>query len=142
MSDNFLTIGYDAQSLAAIARLQDLEPYLNAEMAIAMDEIGTMLMVTAIVNTWKVFANPTGDLADTIHPVTISPLEIEVGSDSPYAARREFGFMGKTDALGRGPFNDPAKPYLDPALTENEDQIMVIMNNAAAEAIANMGVPV
>lgn len=40
--------------------------------------------------------------------------EVSVGTNVAYAARREFGFAG-TDSLGRT-YNDPATPYLRPAI--------------------------
>ena len=57
-------------------------------------------------------------LQRSIHAETIKKsatyAEVATGTDVEYAARIEFGFMNKTDALGRH-YNQPAQPYMRPA---------------------------
>jgi hypothetical protein len=48
------------------------------------------------------------------------PLTVQVGTNVPYAARIEYGFVGK-DVMGRR-FHQPAQPYLRPAITANRDK--------------------
>lgn len=56
-------------------------------------------------------------------------LAVRVGTDVPYAARLEYGFTER-DKLGRR-YNQPARPYLRPALRENADEV----RNTALEVI-------
>jgi len=44
-------------------------------------------------------------------------------SDLPYARRREFGFSGRTDSLGRHYTNDPGAFYMRATLATVEDDI-------------------
>lgn len=142
MSDgNFLSVGFDEASLGAIAHMAQFSVFLESEIAPTLQKIGDDIAYDAIVNTWAVFANPTGELASTIQAIPTDGMSISIGSDSPYAARREFGFTGMTDSLGRTFTNDPGKPYLEPALTANEDKIMQAMGLAIAEGFAQMGAP-
>lgn len=46
---------------------------------------------------------------------------VKVGTTVVYAPRVEFGFVGK-DSLGRN-INQPAKPFLRPALIENKEKL-------------------
>lgn len=142
MGEELITIAFDAASLGNIAKLEKFQSFLEPAMADGLVEVGKLVVQAAVANTWAVFANPNGELADTIKVLVNGPLAIEVGTDSPYGARREFGFSGKTDSRGRTYVNDPGKPYMEPALTDNEDQIASIMNLAVAEAMAAMGVQV
>jgi hypothetical protein len=135
---NFISIAFDTESLGNIAKLAQLGSFIESEMAPTLQKIGDDVAYDAIINTWAVFAHPNGVLADTITAILADPMTIEVGSNSSYAARREFGFSG-TDSLGRTFTNDPAKPYLEPALTANEDEILQAMGNTIAEAFVLMG---
>ncbi len=139
MSDgNFLSVGFDEASLGAIAHMAQFSVFLDNEIAPTLKKIGDDIAYDAIVNTWAVFAHPNGDLASTIEAIPTDAMSISIGSDSPYARRREFGGGGLLDSLGRA-MNDVAKPYLEPALTANEDKIMQSMGLAIAEGFAQMG---
>jgi hypothetical protein len=48
-------------------------------------------------------------------------MTVKIGSSVVYAARVEFGFVGK-DSLGRN-YNQAAKPYMRPAITEHKAEI-------------------
>jgi len=141
MTNNFINVAFDSASLGAITNLARFGAFLEPEMGAAMSQIGDIIVQAAVANTWAVFEAPTGALADSIRAILDGPMAVEVGSDSPYAARREFGFSGQTDSRGRFYANDPAKPYLTPALEQNSDQILQVMGLATAEAFAKMGVP-
>lgn len=132
------SVGFDESSLASITNLLEFKSRLAAELAKIFPEIGDMLVNAAVDNTWSAFQNPTGTLAGTIRWDPIGDLEIEVGSDSPYARRLEEGFFG-TDILGRSYHNEP-EPYLMPAFTDNEDTIAAMIGNAVANVYADMGI--
>ena len=51
-----------------------------------------------------------------------------VGTNVEYARRIEFGFLNKTDKLGRT-FFQPSLPYLRPALHKNEKKIAKLFKN-------------
>src|SRR2546430_6739801 len=109
-------IGFDPASLSEIARFYGFKACLSEEMSSAMQEAGELLEKAAQDNTDRVFENPTGELKSTIQAILDSPYEVQIGSNSPYARRREYGFSGMTDSLGRYFASDPARPYMKPAL--------------------------
>ena len=60
-------------------------------------------------------------------------VEVSVGTNVEYARRREFGFAG-TDSLGRT-YNDPATPYLRPAVESQRDAVQQEIVDAARDLI-------
>lgn len=63
--------------------------------------------------------NPDGEGGGLPDPeVSSTEVAVYIGSNEPYARRIEMGFSG-SDRLGRT-YNQPAKPYLRPALDENQ----------------------
>lgn len=133
------SLSFDQRSLSEIAQLAGFGVFLTEEMAQAMQQAGDLLQAAAIANTWEVFAHPTGALSGTIAPILDSPFEVQVGSDSPYARRREYGFQGMTDSLGRTFPNDVAKPYFQPALDDNEQAVLQLIDSAVERAFERIG---
>jgi len=132
-------LSFTPESLKEIVQFAGFSTLLSEEVQGTMRATGEKLAAAAQEKTWEVFANPTGTLASTIQPILESPYEIRIGSDSPYARRREYGFSGMTDSLGRFYAHDPAKPYMGPTLAENEQAILQLMDEAVQRALARMG---
>jgi len=132
MAEGLVTVAFDQSSIAAIERLVGAKVALDAEMAVALDKIGTLLIEASVTNTWTAFQHPTGALASSIGWVQASPLEGIVVVGVPYAWRLEAGYHG-TDSIGRA-YNNEAEPYVEPAMEENQDQIMMIMHDAVGNA--------
>lgn len=130
----------DPQSLAEIVRMAGFEALLNPEITAGLAASGTLLVGAAQAKTWEVFTNPTGRLASTIYFYVISPDEVAVAVGSPYGRRRELGFSGMTDALGRYYPFDPAKPYLEPAMVESEGPVLHLMEIAVDTALGRVAV--
>lgn len=128
------SIGFDPGSLARIARLEGFAALLDPQVQAAMVLSGELLVATAQANTWQVFDNPSGALASSIYFWVAGPEEVDVAVGVPYGRRREMGFDGMYDSLGRGPFHDPAKPYLQPAVDASRDQIQELMTIAVYDA--------
>ena len=137
MSMDF-SMGFDPGSLAQIARLAGFSALLDPEIVAALAWSGELVVTTARANTWRVFANPTGNLADSIYFHMAGPMEAEVAVGVPYGRRREYGFSGMTDALGRFYPYDPAKPYLEPALEEDIPLIQARMELACNNALGRL----
>lgn len=132
-----LNVAFDETSMAAISHFADFPSVFQTQMGAAMLEIGDLVVQLAQQNTWEVFANPTGDLAESISAQLVSPVEVIITVGVPYGRRLEMGFFG-ADSLGRV-YNEEAKPYAGPALEEAQDQIAVLMGNAMAETFAELG---
>lgn len=131
-------VSFDPTSLQEIVRLQGFSALLNSEITSALARSGQILVSAAEANTWRVFANPTGQLASSIYFYVVSPSEVAVAVGVPYGARREYGFSGKTDSLGRFYANDPGKPYLQPAVDDNQAQVAAIMAQAVNNALGRV----
>ena len=128
----------DERSMSEITMFYSWNVMLQPEVQQAMKDIGDMLTAKAQQNTWEVFENPSGDLAGTIHPVA-SQSEVMVEVDSPYGRRRELGFSGMTDSIGRYYPYDPGKPYLGPALENNAQEAFMMLEQAVERTFARMG---
>jgi hypothetical protein len=63
---------------------------------------------------------------------------VAVAVGVPYGQRREKGFSGMTDALGRHYVNDPAKPYLQPAVDDHQQEVAEIMEMAVNTALGRV----
>lgn len=127
-------IGFDTPSLAAITHLIGFEALLNPQVTEALTQAGELLVTTAQTNTWSVFTAPTGQLASSIYFYVSSPMEVDVAVGVIYGRRRELGFEGMYDSLGRGPFHDPPKPYLAPAVETDKPLIQELMTTAVYNA--------
>lgn len=134
MAAPLLNIAFDPASLSTISHLSNFGSILSQEITPELEAIGEMIAEAMTTNTWQVFAEPTGQLADAITPVLTSPLELIIQVNVPYAWRMEEGFFG-ADSLGRV-YSQQGKPYALPALVDNEDQIAVMMNIAIGNALA------
>jgi hypothetical protein len=128
----------DPGSLEELVRLQGFASLLNPEITQGLTEAGTLLTNAAVANTWSVFDRPSGALANSIYPYVISPTEVAVAVGVPYGQRREKGFSGMTDALGRHYVNDPAKPYLQPAVDDHQQEVAEIMEMAVNTALGRV----
>ena len=133
-----LDIQFDPSSMASIARLLSFDVMLEEEMAPSMEEAGQIVTEAAQANTWTAFQNPIGKLAGSIEPVMVSPMEVGISVGVPYGFRREYGFVGMTDSLGRVG-TDPAEPYAGPALDANADKVMELMDLAIERTWIRVG---
>jgi len=133
-----LDIQFDPSSMASIARLLSFDLMLEEEMAPSMEEAGQIVTEAAQANTWTAFQNPIGKLAGSIEPVMVSPMEVGISVGVPYGFRREYGFVGMTDSLGRVG-TDPAEPYAGPALDANADKVMELMDLAIERTWIRVG---
>lgn len=130
------TLGYDQASLAAIAQLPNFEMYLTPEISNLLSEAGDLITQDMVAKTFEVFANPTGNLADSISYALASPVEIIISVDVPYSRRMEEGFVG-TDSIGRA-YDESGKPYAQPALDENRELIEFMFSSMLDSLVAKI----
>lgn len=74
------------------------------------------------------FQNPTGQLEDSVAVVMQSEYMAWIGSPLPYSWRRDRGFSGKTDSLGRYYEHDPGMFYAEVALDDTDVLLDVAQN--------------
>lgn len=129
----------DTHSLQEIVRLQGFAALLQPKIREALIEGGTRIAKKAQSNARSVFThNSPGGLADSIYPYLASPSELEIRVPKPYGRRREKGFSGMTDALGRYYTHDPAKPYLAPAMESEGPYVERMFAEAFSNALGRV----
>lgn len=131
------SMSLDPQSLAEIARFSGWEAYLSPAVQAALLKGAETVRNAAVANTWSAFRNPQGTLAGSIEVVPDSRYEIQVSVGVPYGHRREFSFHGP-DALGRVFPNDPAEPYLIPAMNANQQAVLTDVEIAVETALGRI----
>lgn len=105
---------WDPSLVALINKFAAFSPLMQAQMAVAMARIGSHLVTVTRGNMhWK---NPTGALSGSIHVASTDATQVVVGTDLPYGWRREKGYTGMTDRLGRFYRYDPGQYYMTKAL--------------------------
>ena len=127
----------DTESLATLVRLQGFGSLLDPELQQALIKSGQILVEAAQANTWEVFDNPTGVLANSIIFYVTGPEEIAVSVGVPYGHRREYSFKGP-DSLGRMFPNDRPRPYLIPAVEANEQTVLSLIEAATNNALGRV----
>jgi len=75
----------------------------------------------------------TGTLRRSIHTERGDGMSVLIGTNVPYAARLEFGFMG-ADSRGRM-YHQAARPYLRPAFDDNRDAAIREVGEALADLL-------
>lgn len=140
LSTAAFSVTLDAASVARMAALINCAPIFTAYYSAAMNACVNRVATKAKQNTADRFADPTGTLMRGINGYVISPFEgvVGVGQQVPYARRREFGFNGMTDALGRTYTNDPGFFYLRDALEDSRPFIASAFRGAAQLAIRDI----
>lgn len=106
-SDFVLHAELDAGSLQRVAHLAGYQSTLEENLSLAMYDSVVFLHDDVVDFMDSHFANPTGALADTMTYAVDNPYQAWTGTDSPYGRRRDLGFTGMTDALGRYYPRDP-----------------------------------
>ena len=85
------------------------------------------------------FINPTGALADSLERQMFSYDEGHLATNMPYARRREWGFSGMTDSLGRYYPNDPGIGYMEAAIRLAAPDITTYYETAINQTVLDMG---
>lgn len=133
MSDGIEIEGVDK----LLARLVQKQQQMRKNVVEAV-EVSQSLVVTTAKQEHP-YTDRTENNTNSIQerPVREEGSEIigEVGAGMEYSARLEFGFVG-VDSLGRQ-YNQPALPYMRPALKKNSSRIKKLVKKAAEEAVTS-----
>lgn len=130
------SFAFDADSLAKIQQFSDWKPMLEEELLKAHDKADSLIGYQAK----KVAPYQSGELESHFGVEVDSPYQSSVFNDSPYAWRREEGFTGMTDSLGRYYPNDPGTKYMGITLQLTKKKVGSIFGLALDSALARLGV--
>jgi hypothetical protein len=136
-TNRLFNIFFDDASLATLASFPGWKGVLEEELDKALD-IDAQIFNVAVrgAQRWK---NPTGELQNSFYFFTSNRLERTVTSDDPKARRRNEGFSGMTDSLGRFYANDPGAFYLDKGFSQGVGPAKRIVALAVARALGKLG---
>jgi hypothetical protein len=125
LSDAPYVVSLDAASLARMRRLLMTGPIFARYYQAAMNSCVAKVVQESKTAASEAFRKPTGKLMGGITGQAQSPWRgvVGVGQQVPYARRREFGFSGMTDALGRYYNLDPGAFYLHTGLQRAQPYI-------------------
>ena len=119
-----ISMAFDPASMAKLERM------LHVNFGIvyygAMSESVQLLENTAVDYMFSTFKNPTGELEGAfIQTITpgLDSIEGKLENPSSHAWRRQAGFSGMTDSLGRFFPNDPGIDYMGYALTTDTSAV-------------------
>jgi hypothetical protein len=137
MSD-LLSFSYtiDPTALTKIKQFAGWQLVLEDELLKAHKKGTESLQNAARANMhWK---NPTHKLEGSLKPKVENPYASWMGTDLPYAKRRNYGFSGKSDSLGRYFAHDPGQFYMDNAVKQKKSEIGSIFGEALDAALARL----
>src|SRR6266571_3443189 len=136
-----LTIQLDPAALVKAQKLQNWQPVLEQHLIQGINTSLVTMQEYAVGFCFSNFANPQGGLEGAFGTQVLggSPVTGMLFNDSPYAYRRELGFSGRTDALGRTYTSDPGIGYMANTLQANMQVIYDDVYNAVNTAFAELG---
>lgn len=115
------------KGLEKIQKFDNWQPVLNYWVD-AAEQLSLNHLKSSVQSNMRTrFKNPTGALEDNtdinVFSHELPVISGEVANDFPYAFRREYGFSGMTDSLGRFYPEDPGVFYMGSALVSDYDWI-------------------
>ena len=132
-------IQFDPASLGRIKNLLEFDLLLYENFKIAMGESLDDLEGAAQDRMWSEFMNPQGALEDAFEKDVYGWDEAELSNPSPYAFRRNYGFSGMTDSLGRFFRYDWGIAYMEGAIVDELDHVQLNFQIALDKVLIAMG---
>ena len=138
MGDVSINLGFDAASLERLSRLTEFDMMLalffGEAMATSLDELEAASQAMMAAG----FKNPTGVLETAFRKRVSNPFRAILGNYLPYAQRRNYGFSGMTDSLGRFYPHDPGIEWAEGAVEMATPYVEEIFRKAVLDAIAEV----
>jgi len=139
-----ISVGLDQRSITYLSLFRGgvtgFQGVYEAELEKAGLDSLKALHLSAENHMWTTFMNPTGPLEDSLSEDMETPYRGWMGSESEYARRRNWGFVGMYDSLGRGPYSDEGIEYMEYAISDMEPVISGYYQRAVRNSLAFMGI--
>jgi hypothetical protein len=139
MSGLDLLVSFDATSLQTVERFAGFQGFFDMRLYEAGEASLEALNREAYSYMWSTFMNPTGPLEDSLGFEMETPYQGWMGTDSAYGRRRNWGFSGMTDALGRTYPNDPGIEYMEHSITYTAAEIIGYYKTAIDKTVLDLG---
>lgn len=130
---------FDSPSLRRVNNLGLFAVLLEPPMEEAVRESVELLRNDAEAYMWSTFKNPTGPLEGSLETGMLGRATGIVWTDSPYGWRREEGFSGMTDSLGRFFSVDEGIHYMAETLKKDTAWIRDRLELAVQDTLAVIG---
>lgn len=127
---------FEPDSLEKIKKFDNWQQILEEELVKAHEKADALLQMRAK----KIAPYQSGELHDHFDVSPISPYESMLTNDAPHAFRREYGFSGMTDSLGRYFPVDQGAYYMSITLQMNKTNVGKLFGTALDSALARLGV--
>lgn len=138
MSGLDLSASLDASSMANVDQLltfgETFEPAITNAISLSLDGLES----AAQAYMWATFINPTGPLENAFEK-TVDGMIGTLSNPMSYAERRNSGFSGMTDSLGRFYPYDPGIHYVEFAMQIAEPFIETTFAIETGVALASLG---
>ncbi|SRR5712692_9012539 len=129
---------FDSDSLAQIKAFDNWQPILEQELVKAHEKSDAVLQATAI--DYMHWQNSSGKLEGSFEAFVDSPYQSQMGTDIIYGRRREEGFSGMTDRIGRFYPSDPGAYFMQNAVNRRANDVEKIFGTALDAALSRLGV--
>lgn len=135
-----VSMGLTPQSMAALHRFNEFSPRLKQNLSSAIYHQLQVAQGRATAYMWEMFKAPTGELEDGWEPIDVQTASNAVSgtlsNSIPWAWRREEGFSGKTDRLGRYYAKDPGIHYMRWVLNAQKETMVAAVKQAVNDTLA------
>lgn len=130
---------FDGSSLLTIEHMATFDAAVQGPLYAAGVASLARLEMEAYTYMWATFQNPTGPLEDSLGHQMEGPYQGWMGTDSAYGRRRNWGFSGLTDSLGRYYPNDPGIEYMEHSIIYSSADIIAYYQTAVNQTVADLG---
>ena len=135
-TSRLFNIFFDDAAIATLARFPGWKAVLEEYLNVALDFDAEIFKST--VKGAQHWVNGTGTLENSFWAFTSDRLERTITSEQPHARRRNEGFSGMTDSLGRFYANDPGAFYLDKGFSKGVNPAKRAIALAVASALDSL----
>lgn len=135
-----INLGFDKATLQRIESLALFNAILEPNLLDAHEKSLEDLQSGAESWMQASFHNSTGELEGSFERLVESPYTSKLINPSDYAWRRERGFSGMTDSLGRLFPDDPGIAYMEAAITLENLSVEENFREAVEQALIELGV--
>lgn len=125
----------DPVSLVQLSRLQNYQAAFKTHVLKGLWRSVEVLETTAVGYMWDHFQNPTGQLENAFTWGILDWNRVYLDNTQPYARRRNWGFSGMTDSLGRTYLDDPGIYWAENSIETVSSEVEDIFQEEMQDAI-------
>ena len=114
-------IGFQPDLIGVMSQFSQFQDTLKKHLATATEKSAGAIGNAMIDDMNQYFQNSTGKLAGSVNVAMLTEYLAYIYVDEPYAWRRDRGFSGMTDSLGRFYPHDPGIYYAEFAISDEDN---------------------